>query len=87
MTENKVKPFERCTDYWPVQIPKTHLAAYKVMIARECIADWSVVYNRTTGSTTVTYTAIAPQEWIRQEMHNIVMDFMSGEQMQLEATT
>lgn len=66
MTE--VKPFIKCVDYWPGQIPENKLAAYKQLIAEGQIRNHQVIYNRRTGSTTVEYYATAPQEWIHDEL-------------------
>ena len=66
MTE--VKPFIKCIDYWPNHIPDEKLAAYKQLIAEGQIRKHHVIYNRRTGSTTVEYYAIAPHEWILEEM-------------------
>ena len=66
MTE--VKPFIKCVDFWPVQIPPEKLAAYKQLIDEGQIRKHHVLYNRRTGSTTVEYYAIAPHEWILDEL-------------------
>ena len=66
MTE--IKPFIKCIDYWPIQIPPEKLKVYEEMIADGQILKPRVIYNRSTGSTTVEYEAIAPHEWIRQQM-------------------
>lgn len=66
MTE--VKPFMKCVDYWPVQIPAEKLAAYKEMISAGQIRKHHVIYNRRTGSTTVEYFSTVPHEWILEEM-------------------
>ena len=41
---------------------------YKDMIAEGQIRNHHVIVNRRTNATTVEYYAIAPHEWIRQEM-------------------
>lgn len=66
MTE--VKPFIKCVDFWPVQIPPEKLMVYKQLISEGQIRKHHVIYNRRTGSTTVEYYAIAPHEWILEEM-------------------
>ena len=66
MTE--VKPFIRCVDYWSGQIPDNKLAAYKQLIEEGQIRKHHVIYNRRTGSTAIEYYAIAPHEWIREEL-------------------
>ena len=68
MKMTKVEPFIKCVDYWPVKIPPEKLAAYKQLIEEGQIRKHHVVYNRRTGSTTVEYFAIAPHEWIREEL-------------------
>ena len=64
MTE--VKPFVKCVDYWPEHIPQEKLAAYKQLIDEGQIRKHTVIYDRTAGSTTVEYYAIATHEWIRE---------------------
>ena len=64
----KVKPFIKCVDFWPEHIPDEKLAAYKQLISEGQIRKHHVIYNRQTGSTTVEYYAIAPHEWILEEM-------------------
>ena len=66
MTE--VKPFIRCVDYWPGGIPKEKLAVYKDMIAEGQIRKHHVIVNMRTRAAAVEYYAIAPHEWIREEM-------------------
>ena len=66
MTE--IKPFIRCIDFWPDGIPDRKLQIYKDMIAEGQIRKHHVVVNQSTNATTVEYYAIAPHEWIRQEM-------------------
>ena len=66
MTE--VKPFIKCVDFWPERIPPGKLAAYKALIEEGQIRKHHVIYNRRTGSTTVEYYAIAPHEWVREEL-------------------
>lgn len=64
----KVKPFIQCIDYWPIEIPEAKLAAYKQLIAEGQILKHHVIYNRTTGSTTIEYYSTIPHEWIREEL-------------------
>lgn len=66
MTE--VKPFIKCVDFWPGQIPPEKMQIYKAMIQEGQIKKHSVIYNRSTGSVTVEYSAIAPHEWMIQQM-------------------
>lgn len=66
MTE--VKPFIKCVDFWPEEIPPEKLAAYKQMIKEGQIRKHHVLYNQRTGSTTVEYYATIPHEWIREEL-------------------
>ena len=66
MTE--IKPFIKCIDFWPDGIPKQKLQIYKDMIAEGQIRKHNVIVNKRTHATTVEYYAIAPHEWIRQEM-------------------
>jgi hypothetical protein len=63
-----IKPFIKCIDYWPEHIPPEKLAAYKQLIDEGQIRKHHVIYNRTAGSTTVEYYAIAPHEWILEEL-------------------
>ena len=66
MTE--IKPFIRCVDYWPGQIPERKLTAYKALIDEGQIVKHCIYYNRKTGSTTVEYDAIAPHRWILEQL-------------------
>ena len=66
MTE--IKPFIKCVDFWPVQIPSEKLAAYKQLIEEGQIRKPDVIYNSRTGSTAVEYYAIVPHEWILEEL-------------------
>lgn len=66
MTE--IKPFIKCVDFWPVQIPTNKLEAYKAMIEEGQIRNHHVIYNRSTGSTTVEYYSTMPHEWVREEL-------------------
>lgn len=63
-----IKPFIKCVDFWPEHIPDEKLAAYKQLISEGQIKKHHVIHNRRTGSTTVEYYAIAPHEWIREEL-------------------
>ena len=64
----QIKPFIKCVDYWPGQIPPEKLQIYKAMIKEGQIIKHQVLYNQLTGSTTVEYSSIAPHEWILQQM-------------------
>jgi len=64
----KIKPFIKCVDYWPCQIPDDRLTAYKQLIAEGLIRKHSVIYNRQIGSTTVEYYSTIPHEWILEEL-------------------
>ena len=69
MTEmTKIKPFIKCIDFWPEQIPPEKLAAYKQLIDEGQILKHHVIFNGRTGSTSVEYYAIAPHEWILEEL-------------------
>ena len=63
-----VKPFIKCVDFWPAEIPPNKLAAYKALIDEGQILKHHVLYNQRTGSTTVEYYATIPHEWIREEL-------------------
>ena len=64
----QIKPFIKCVDYWPAQIPEEKLEAYRQLIEEKQIQKHHVIYDRKTGSTTVEYYAIAPHEWILEEL-------------------
>ena len=64
----KVKPFIKCVDFWPEYIPDNKLEAYRQLIEEGQIRNHHVIYDRNTGSTTVEYYAIAPHEWILDEL-------------------
>ena len=64
----QIKPFIKCVDYWPGQIPPKKLQIYKEMIKEGQIKKHQVLYNQRTDSTTVEYSSIAPHEWILQQM-------------------
>lgn len=63
-----VKPFIKCVDFWPAEIPANKLAAYKALIDEGQILKHHVLYNQRTGSTTVEYYATIPHEWILEEL-------------------
>ena len=67
-TDRIVKPFIKCIDYWPEQIPPEKLEAYKQLIEEKQIRKHHVLVNRQTGSTTVEYYSTIPHEWIREEL-------------------
>ena len=67
MTE--IKPFIKCVDFWPVQIQPKKLAAYKQLIDEGQILKHHAIYNRRSGSTSVEYYAIAPHEWILEQLN------------------
>ena len=54
------------------KISPEKMEAYRQMIQEGQIRKHHVIYNRRTGSTTVEYYAIAPHEWILDQMRNIV---------------
>ena len=64
----QVKPFIKCVDFWPVEIPPEKLAAYKQLIAEGQIMKHHVLYNLRTGSTTVEYYSTVPHEWVLEEL-------------------
>lgn len=64
----QVKPFIRCIDFWLEGIPDRKLEIYKELIAEGQILKHHVLVNKQTHATTVEYYAIAPHEWILQEM-------------------
>lgn len=64
----QIKPFIKCIDYWPGRIPDNKLKAYKQLISEGQIMKHHVIYERGTGRTVVEYYAIAPHEWIREEL-------------------
>jgi hypothetical protein len=68
ITVTQIKPFIKCVDYWPAQIPEEKLEAYRQWVEEKQIQKHHVIYDRETGSTTVEYYAIAPHEWILEEM-------------------
>ena len=64
----KIKPFIKCVDYWPEKIQPEKLKIYNQLIKEGQITRPHVVYNRSTGGTYVEYQAIAPHQWILEEM-------------------
>ena len=68
MDMTQVKPFVKCVDYWPKHIPPEKLDAYKQLIEEGQIRKRHVIYDKQAGSTTVEYYAIAPHEWIMDEL-------------------
>ena len=67
----KVKPFIRCSDYWPFQIPADILAEYKAMLTEGQISKPKVIYNRSQKSTLVIYQANQPHEWIKDRIRKV----------------
>ena len=65
---SEIKPFIKCVDFWPDGIPDRKLQIYKEFIAEGKIRKHHVIVNQRTHATTVEYYAIAPHEWILQEM-------------------
>ena len=64
----QIKPFIKCVDFWPGQIPPAKLQIYKQFIAEGQIRQHKVLVNKRTHAVTVEYYSTVPQEWIRQEM-------------------
>ena len=64
----EVKPFIHCVDYWPGQIPPAKRKAYRELIDEGQILKHNVIVNQATGTTAVEYYAIAPHDWIRDEL-------------------
>ena len=58
----------RCKDIWKRQIPREKLAAYKALIDEEQIRVHHVLVNRHTGASVIEYDAVAPHEWILEEL-------------------
>ena len=67
----QIKPFIKCIDFWPGQIPPEKLNAYKQLIDEGQIRKHHVIVNQRTGSTTVEYYAIMPHEWVLDELSKI----------------
>ena len=57
-----------CKDTWKRHIPNDKLSAYKQMIDEEMITDPHVVYEKSTGITTIEYESDNPHEWILEEL-------------------
>ena len=74
MDMTPVKPFIKCVDYWPEKISPFHMAAYKEMISEGQILKHHIIFNKTTGSTTVEYYSTVPHEWILEEMGKLVRE-------------
>ncbi len=55
-------------DMWKIHIPDNKLNAYKQMLDEGCIWNPHVVYDRSTGTTTVEYYASMPHEQVRNEL-------------------
>ena len=68
MTATKIEPFIKCIDHGPDEIPQNTLKAYKSLIDEGQIVKHHVMFNERTGSTTIEYYAIAPHEWILEEL-------------------
>ena len=64
----KVKPFIKCVDYWPEQIPPEKFRAYKLLIQAGLIIKHHVIHSRDAGTTTVEYYSNIPHEWILEEL-------------------
>ena len=85
MTE--VKPFIKCVDFWPAQIPPDKLDAYRQLIDEGQIRKHHVIHNKATGATVVEYYAIAPHAWILEKMAKFAAGFREetpGEQIMME---
>ena len=63
-----VKPFIKCVDYWPADIPPSCLRAYKALIAEGQIMNHEYIYNKQTHAVTIEYYAIMPHEWVLEEL-------------------
>ena len=64
----QVKPFVKCVDYWPCYIPPDKLEAYRQLIDEGQIMRHTVIYGQNTGGAAIEYYAIAPHEWILDEL-------------------
>jgi hypothetical protein len=64
----KVKPFIKCVDYWPEQIPPEKLRAYKLLIQAGLIIKHHVIHSRKEDTTAVEYFSTIPHEWILEEL-------------------
>ena len=63
-----VKPFIRCVDYWPCELSKDKINAYKQLIAENQIVKHAVIFNQVTKTTIVEYFSTIPHEWILNEL-------------------
>ena len=70
----RMKPFIKCIDYWPGEIPPDRLGVYKQLHAEEQIRIHQLIVNQDTGSTVIEYYAIAPHEWMLEQMAERVKD-------------
>ena len=68
-----IKPFIKCVDFWPGQIPPEKLAAYKQLIDEGQILKHHAIYNCRSGSTSIEYYAIAPHEWILEQLKEMTL--------------
>lgn len=68
-----IKPFVRCSDYWPFKIPPNVLAEYRTMIDEKQITKPHVMYNSDLKSTLVTYEANQPHEWIKERLRKVLL--------------
>lgn len=64
----QIKPFVKCVDYWSEHIPPEKLEAYRQLIEEGQIQKHTVKFSGEIGSTVVEYYAIAPHEWILDEL-------------------
>lgn len=71
-----VKPFVRCSDYWPFKIPDNVLAEYKALLNEKQITKPTVIRNNKQNSTLISYQANQPHEWIKERLRKV---FMGGE--------
>lgn len=67
----KVEPFIRCTDYWPMKIPPECMNAYGVMVRDGQIRNQRVVFNEKTKATIIEYDSTHPHEWVLEELKEI----------------
>lgn len=68
MQHTLVKPFIKCVDYWPREIPPSCLRAYRALIDEGQILEHNYVYNTTTHAVTLEYYAAMPHEWVLDEL-------------------
>ena len=64
----RMKPFIKCIDYWPGEIPPEKLNVYRQLNAEEWIRIHRMIMNRESGGTVIEYYSIAPHEWTLEEM-------------------